>query len=284
MPDQHPDLTPARQLAGAHEPARGHRPMAMLSHIPARRAMRLGAVAAGVVLQGLMLAPLFAWTHPMPDRAVPLQVDLATLPPPEPVAGRPPDETPPEPAQLPVPAPPATPEPVRQVAPEPPISPPQVVSPTAPPPVQPAPRPAVHHPPAARPASKPPPAPVAAASRPESPAPAATIEAAAATGSATAERQAEDLLRGRIREAIQAASRCPTAARMMGLAGRAGVSFAYRDGAIVGAVQLVRSTGTDLLDAAALAAVREAHYPQATPEVGGRVLRLLIWVEEACAA
>lgn len=69
---------------------------------------------------------------------------------------------------------------------------------------------------------------------------------------------------------------------MMALTGRAGVTFDYRDGEVVGGVQLMRSTGADILDAAALAAVREAHYPKPAPEVGSRMLRLHIWVEEAC--
>ena len=109
------------------------------------------------------------------------------------------------------------------------------------------------------------------------------MPAATAAAEAAVERQAENSLRGRIRNAVQAASRCPITARMMHLSGRAGISFAYRDGALVGAVQVVQSAGAEVLDAAALAAVREAHYPQPTPELGSRTLRLLIWVEEACA-
>ena len=72
------------------------------------------------------------------------------------------------------------------------------------------------------------------------------------------------------------------AARMMELSGKAGVAFDYRDGALVGGVQLTRSTGTPTLDAAAVAAVRDAHYPAPPPEVATRLLRLLVWVEEAC--
>jgi hypothetical protein len=37
-----------------------------------------------------------------------------------------------------------------------------------------------------------------------------------------------------------------------------------------------------MLDAAALTAVRDAHYPKAPPQVADQVLRLLIWVDEAC--
>jgi protein TonB len=104
------------------------------------------------------------------------------------------------------------------------------------------------------------------------------------SGTARSEQRAEDTLRGRIREAVQAAVRCPAAARMMGLSGKAGVAFDYRDGALIGGVQLSRSTGVPMLDAAALAAVRDAHYPNPPPEVASHVLRLLVWIEESCGA
>jgi protein TonB len=66
---------------------------------------------------------------------------------------------------------------------------------------------------------------------------------------------------------------------MMGLTGQARVAFGYRNGEVVGSVQIARSAGTPLLDAAALAAVREAHYPKAPPGMESRLLPLLIWVE-----
>jgi periplasmic protein TonB len=86
----------------------------------------------------------------------------------------------------------------------------------------------------------------------------------------------------RIRNAVQEAVRCPPAARMMGQSGKAGVAFDYRAGAIVGRAQLARSSGTPVLDTAALTAVRMAHYPEAQPEDSNQLLHLLIWVEEAC--
>jgi TonB family protein len=89
-------------------------------------------------------------------------------------------------------------------------------------------------------------------------------------------------LTDRIRNAVQAAVRCPPAARMMGQSGKAGVAFDYRAGAIVGRAQLARSSGTSVLDAAALTAVRTAHYPQGQPGDPDQLLHLLIWVEEAC--
>ncbi|WP_428486832.1 TonB family protein [Rhodopila sp.] len=96
------------------------------------------------------------------------------------------------------------------------------------------------------------------------------------------DHHAAETLSGRIREAVQAAVRCPAAARMMGQSGKAGVAFDYRDGTVVGGVQLARSSGMSMLDAAALTAVRTAHYPEAPAEVSDQVLHLLIWVDEAC--
>ncbi len=106
--------------------------------------------------------------------------------------------------------------------------------------------------------------------------------ASVVTKDSASQSHAEDTLRGRIRDAVQAAVRCPPAAHMMGRSGKAGVTFDYRDGSLMGDVRLTRSTGTPMLDSAALAAVREAHYPKAPPEIAEQVLPLLIWVDEAC--
>jgi TonB family protein len=100
--------------------------------------------------------------------------------------------------------------------------------------------------------------------------------------SAQAGSAASPQLTERIRNAVQEAVRCPAAARMMGQSGKAGVAFDYRAGAIAGRSQLARSSGTPVLDAAALTAVRMAHYPEAQPGDSNQLLHLLIWVEEAC--
>jgi protein TonB len=110
----------------------------------------------------------------------------------------------------------------------------------------------------------------------------ATVAPAVSQAVAEVDQHAEETLRGRIREAVQAAVRCPAAARMMGRSGKAGVAFDYRDGALAGEVQVARSSGTPMLDAAALAAVRDAHYPKPMPQEASHMLRFLIWVEEAC--
>jgi len=103
-----------------------------------------------------------------------------------------------------------------------------------------------------------------------------------ASGSAASDRHVEGTLIGRIRNAVQAAAQCPATARMMRQSGKAGVAFDYRDGAMVGGVQVAQSSGLPVLDAAALSAVRTAHYPEAPPEEMNRVLHLLVWVEEPC--
>jgi protein TonB len=112
--------------------------------------------------------------------------------------------------------------------------------------------------------------------------PAAPVTAPAPATAAVAppsDQQAVDQLRSHIHDAVQAALRYPAAARMMGLTGKAGVAFAYRDGAVVGAVQVERSAGMAMLDDAAIKAVRSAHYPKPPPALANRVLPLLIWVE-----
>jgi TonB family protein len=81
---------------------------------------------------------------------------------------------------------------------------------------------------------------------------------------------------------VQAAVICPAAARMMHVSGKVGVTFDYRDGALVGEVQIARSSGTWMLDSAAAGAVREARYPDAPQDDARQVLHLLVWVDEAC--
>lgn len=85
-------------------------------------------------------------------------------------------------------------------------------------------------------------------------------------------------LESSIRGAVQAAVRFPPAAQMMGLTGRAQVFLEYRAGT-VGNLSVTHSAGTPLFDEAALHAVRSAAYPKPPPEIGDRLLRLLVWVE-----
>jgi periplasmic protein TonB len=80
-----------------------------------------------------------------------------------------------------------------------------------------------------------------------------------------------------MRAAIQAALHYPESARMAGMAGRARVGFRYRDGS-VSDVTLVTSSGSGLLDRAALAAVRDAAYPKPEAAQMGKTLDESLWV------
>lgn len=112
-----------------------------------------------------------------------------------------------------------------------------------------------------------------AAGKTETNAPAATSLA-----SAPAVANQEAALEARIRDAVQAAVHYPASARMMGVTGRARVLLDYRSGS-VGSPTLAQSSGTSMLDEAALAAARAARYPAAPATIEGRLLRLLVWVE-----
>lgn len=80
-----------------------------------------------------------------------------------------------------------------------------------------------------------------------------------------------------MRAAIQAALHYPESARMAGMAGRTRVGFRYRDGS-VSDVTLITSSGSGMLDRAALAAVRDAAYPIPEPAQMGRTLDEQLWV------
>ncbi len=88
----------------------------------------------------------------------------------------------------------------------------------------------------------------------------------------------EAVLEARIRDAVQAAVRYPAAARMMGVTGRARVQLEYRNGAVDDPL-LAQSSGAPMLDHAAINAAQEAHYPPAPPQLAGRLMRFLVWVE-----
>jgi protein TonB len=81
----------------------------------------------------------------------------------------------------------------------------------------------------------------------------------------------------RLRSAIQSAVRYPRAAQMMQLQGNALVAFTWLDGS-VSALSIVHSSGSSMLDAAALAAVRDAFMPPTPLALRGRVLTFSIRV------
>jgi protein TonB len=110
-------------------------------------------------------------------------------------------------------------------------------------------------------------------------APSATpVQAPMNTMPAARDVNQEAALQARIRDAVQASVRYPSAARMMGITGRARILLDYRDGA-VGGPMLVQPSGSPVLDQAALAAAQTARYPVPPAVLVGHLLRLLVWVE-----
>jgi TonB family protein len=80
-----------------------------------------------------------------------------------------------------------------------------------------------------------------------------------------------------IRDAVRAATLYPAVARQMHREGRAQVAFAYVDGAVRD-IALIQSSRSNLLDEAALAAVRRATYPRPPAGLEGVRLALEVWV------
>jgi protein TonB len=222
------------------------------------------AAGAALLLEVIIIGTLW-WLadHAAPPPAPPpMQIVLeAAKPAPKTVAPPTPKPPKPEPKQKPIPIPKTVvrpqPRPVihkvqpKPVQPPPPMPEPRLVAPPAPAPDT---RPAM---PVAAPTPPAPPQP------PAPPAPdAASIKA---------------IFEAELRSAIQAAVRYPQAARMMQLTGKTLVGFDFRDGA-VSHLRVVTSSGADLLDHAALDAVRNAPYPTTPKALQGKVMAFTIWV------
>ena len=213
----------------------------LASDAPARQERNRIYPAAGIalVLEAALLGGMWFWfARPHPPAPPPVTISLAPV-----------QQAKPAPKPVEKPKPKEIPKPVHRVV-------QHVVEHTPPPkPVEPKPLPTPV--PTADPVPVPKPPPPA----PQPPAPArpdASFEA-------------------RMREAIQTALRYPEAARMSNLDGRARVSFTYRDG-VVSNVQLVTSSGSSMLDAAAKAAVRDAAMPPPPQGFAGRTLNEAVWV------
>jgi protein TonB len=132
----------------------------------------------------------------------------------------------------------------------------------------------------ARPRPRPEPAPPVPAAVPEPATPANPPSAAAPKPpppAAAAPAGPSPSFESAMRAAIQAALRYPESARMAGMAGRTRVAFQYRDGEISG-VTLITSSGSGMLDRAALAAVRDAAYPKPEAALVGKTLNEQLWV------
>lgn len=226
--------------------------------------------AAALLLEGLCFLAVVGWLTQRPAKiessAPTMQISLDAVPPapteapadpPPMVAETPPvpEETPPVPEepQL-TPTPPEVSPPPAEVAPPEPTPPPPkteapvVRSKPAKPPQQ------VHRKPAARPAQQ------------------------QATASAAPSAGAMASFQGQMRRAVESALVYPASARASGQHGRARVTFAFLDGRVSG-VSLAQSSGSSLLDQAALATVRSAHYPAPPPELSHQTLHLSVYVE-----
>jgi len=224
------------------------------------------AALAALLLEAALIAAIVWWSsHPAPPPPPPPVQIVLEAPKPAPKTVAPPTPKPPEPKPVPKPVVKPLPKPiVHKVQPK----------PVQPPPPQPAPQPApelthkVQAPPAPAPDTKPA-MPVAAPTPPAPPQPPAPPAPDVASIKATFE--------AKLRSAIQAAVRYPQAARMMQLTGKTLVGFDFRDGA-VSHLRVVTSSGADLLDHAALEAVRNAPYPATPKELQGKNMAFTIWV------
>lgn len=81
----------------------------------------------------------------------------------------------------------------------------------------------------------------------------------------------------KLRDAVQAAVRYPSAARIMRLTGHVRLGFVYQDGAMSNP-RVVQSSGQKMLDDAALAALNSTSFPAPPVELKGHVLNLEIVV------
>ncbi len=87
----------------------------------------------------------------------------------------------------------------------------------------------------------------------------------------------------KVRSAVQDAVIYPAAAKIAHLVGQVQVWFMYRDGR-VSSPRILTSSGSAMLDRAALAAVSSASYPMPTKELADRDLPFEIWVKFTQAA
>jgi protein TonB len=251
-------------------------PLAMASRSAQQARVRRRSVLGAACLQAALLLALAGRAH-LPlllAQTEPVAFELTIA---DPTPTQPPPAQPLAPSAEVAPADPPPPipaEPPPLAESTPPAPPPEAIAPPARPAARAVSRPsAPKHPPTVAHAPSPLP------TRPVPPTAAPAAPSGTTGAQAPSVQQAQDTLQGRIHEAIQAAMRYPAAARMMHMTGQARVAFDYRDGALVGAVQIAQSSGAAILDAAAMAAVQEAHYPKPPPELENRRLQLLVWVQ-----
>ncbi|AOU99814.1 hypothetical protein BI364_15995 [Acidihalobacter yilgarnensis] len=226
---------------------------------------RSGALLGALLLEAALLLGGGWWlmhhAKDVPAAQKAGRVRVALVSPPKPPAPKPvvhtpppkPKPPPPKPKPLPKPPPPK-PKPVPKPVPKPKPKPHRVVHHVAPvpKPVPPKPKPV---------ADPPPPVPVVHAAPPPRPATSSLLMIFAA----------------QVHAAVQAVLIYPLAAKDLGLQGRTRVGFDYHDGR-VSHVHLLTGSGYASLDRAALAAVRDAHYPPPPPSLADKTQALTIWV------
>ncbi|MGY8635569.1 energy transducer TonB [Bradyrhizobium sp. 14AA] len=237
---------------------------------PQERSALPASFAVALLLEGLCFLAVVGWLTQRPAKneqpAPTMQISLVAAPPvPADAPADPPPmvaETPPVPEET----PPVPEEP--QVTPPPPEVPP--------PPAELAPPESTPPPPKAEaPVVRPKPAkPPQQVHRKPAPRPAQQQAAASSAPSAGAMSS----FQGQMRRAVESALVYPASARASGQHGRARVTFAFLDGRVSG-VSLAQSSGSSLLDQAALATVRSAHYPAPPPELSHQTLHLSVYVE-----
>jgi protein TonB len=81
----------------------------------------------------------------------------------------------------------------------------------------------------------------------------------------------------RVQAAVQAVAVYPVSARLQHRQGRARVRFTYTQGHALGAL-LMASSGSAVLDRAAIDAVQRASLPSPPNQIAARRLDLLVWV------
>lgn len=230
---------------------------------PQERSALPVSFAAALLLEGLCVLAIVGWLTQRPTRqeasAPTMQISLVAAPPAAPDA---PADPPPMVAET----PPVPEEP--QVTPPPPEvpPPPAEIAPPEPTPVPPKTEAAAVRPKPAKPPQQ--------VNKKPAPRPAQQQAAASAAPSAGAMSS----FQGQMRRAVESALIYPASARASGQHGRARVTFDFLDGR-VSAVSLSQSSGSPVLDQAALATVRSARYPSPPPELSHRTLHLSIFVE-----
>lgn len=247
-----------------------------------------GAALIALVLEASVLAAvLYQLSHtPVKEASKPQPVMLSFPVLPTPVVQAPPSPVSPPVPVPPQPAPPPVPQPAPQPVPPKPITPPPVPpKPVEQKPVKhkviehkhhkPPPKKhrVVHKRPVVTHDALPTPKPLPVSPTPPPPQPAPVVSSPPAAVSATVTASFESAVRG----AVQAALHFPATARMMHLSGRTKVGFTYRDGQISN-VHVVTSSGSDILDRAAIEAVHTAHYPVPEAAEQHRDLSFAIWV------